>query len=173
MGVVIGLGVPILPWLIHQRFPKLRMDLFVTPLFAYTIGFLSAGINSGTTMAVCIAIGSQYFWRKYRPTSFRKYNYILSAGLDAGMQFFVFILCVSPHLNSNLVCGLNTDALHQPSFPFAAPSPSPVLETVSLSTCRRGPSTQPTSILTTAELIRQSSASLLPSPNHFHSLSSF
>lgn len=173
MGVVIGLGVPILPWLIHQRFPKLRMDLFVTPLFAYTIGFLSAGINSGTTMAVCIAIGSQYFWRKYRPTSFRKYNYILSAGLDAGMQFFVFILCVSPHLNSNLVCGLNTDALHQPSFPFAAPSPSPVLETVSLSTCRRGPSTQPTSILTTAELTRRSSASLLPSPNHFHSLSSF
>ncbi|GAA6039532.1 hypothetical protein JCM8097_008371 [Rhodosporidiobolus ruineniae] len=90
-SILIGLLVPIPTWLIHQKFPKLRMNTFITPLFVYGLGFLNAGINSQNTMAVALTIFSQYYLRKYRATWFRKYNFILSAALDAGVQFFVFI----------------------------------------------------------------------------------
>nr|AOR51668.1 oligopepetide transporter OPT/MTD1 [Phaffia rhodozyma] len=91
LSVLVGFGVPIIPWIIHRYYPKLRMDLFITPLFCYTLGYLAAGINSTIFMSVVTALLTQGYLRIYRPTWFRKYNYIMSAALDAGMQVFVFI----------------------------------------------------------------------------------
>jgi hypothetical protein len=39
-----------------------------------------------------IGFASQWFVRKYRPSTFIKYNYILSAAMDGGTQVLVFIL---------------------------------------------------------------------------------
>ncbi|BGP20351.1 hypothetical protein JCM10213_001595 [Rhodosporidiobolus nylandii] len=90
-SILVGLLVPVPFYIVHRLYPKLRFNLIVTPLLCYGIGYLNAGINSQNFMGVLTAVGSQYFWRKYRPTSFRKYNFILAAALDAGIQFFVFI----------------------------------------------------------------------------------
>lgn len=91
LSIVVGLAVPVPFWLVHRSFPRLRLNLLITPLICYTLGYLASGINSTSFMAVITGLGSQWFWRRYRPTSFRKYNYILSAALDAGMQVFVFV----------------------------------------------------------------------------------
>jgi hypothetical protein len=38
-----------------------------------------------------LALFSQFYLRRYCATWFRKYNYLVSAALDGGTQFFVFI----------------------------------------------------------------------------------
>ena len=42
-----------------------------------------------------IGFTSQYLMRTYRPKWFSNYNYIVSAGLDAGVQISVFIISMS------------------------------------------------------------------------------
>ena len=57
----------------------------------WTLGYLSVGINSSVFTTMLIALFSQYYLRVHRATWFRKYNYLLSAGLDGGTQFMVFV----------------------------------------------------------------------------------
>ncbi|SGY63559.1 BQ5605_C007g04806 [Microbotryum silenes-dioicae] len=91
MSIVIGLFVPLPFWVGHKFFPKLRLNQVVTPIMCWCLGFLSVGINSSIFGTMLIALFSQYYLRRYRATWFRKYNYLLSAGLDGGTQFMVFI----------------------------------------------------------------------------------
>ncbi|SCZ88960.1 BZ3500_MvSof-1268-A1-R1_Chr1-1g00857 [Microbotryum saponariae] len=91
MSIVIGLFVPLPFWVGHKFFPKLRLNQVVTPIMCWCLGFLSVGINSSVFGTMLIALFSQYYLRRYRATWFRKYNYLLSAGLDGGTQFMVFI----------------------------------------------------------------------------------
>ncbi|KAJ7743223.1 peptide transporter MTD1 [Mycena maculata] len=89
--VLIGLAVPVPFWLVHKFFPKLRLNLVLTPLLCYTLGELNSGINSQWFISFTITLASQWYAHKYRATWFRRYNYILSAALDAGTITFVFI----------------------------------------------------------------------------------
>ncbi|GAA5912995.1 hypothetical protein JCM6882_008892 [Rhodosporidiobolus microsporus] len=90
-AVLIGFAVPVPFYILHRLYPKLRANLVITPLICYGLGYLNAGINSQNFMAIITAVLSQWYLRKYRSTWFRKYNYILSAALDAGIQIYVFI----------------------------------------------------------------------------------
>jgi hypothetical protein len=92
MAFVVGLGVPIPFFLAHKKWPKLRLDYFNTAILAGYLGYLSMGINSSVTMYFFIAFFCQFYLRKYRPSWFIKYNYILSAAMDGGAQVMVFIL---------------------------------------------------------------------------------
>ncbi|SCV67185.1 BQ2448_5831 [Microbotryum intermedium] len=91
MSIIIGLFVPIPFYILHKLFPRLRFDMFVTPVWAWCLGNLSVGINSSVFTTFCLAMFSQYYLRKYKPTWFRKYNYLLSAALDGGTQLMVFV----------------------------------------------------------------------------------
>ncbi|SCV71689.1 BQ2448_3277 [Microbotryum intermedium] len=91
ISIVIGLFVPLPFWVGHKFFPKLKLNQVVTPIMCWCLGFLSVGINSSVFGTMLIALFSQYYLRRYRATWFRKYNYLLSAGLDGGTQFMVFI----------------------------------------------------------------------------------
>lgn len=62
----------------------------------WTLGYLSVGINSSVFTTMLIALFSQYYLRVYRATWFRKYNYLLSAGLDGGTQVRPFLPLSSP-----------------------------------------------------------------------------
>lgn len=66
--------MPVIPWLIHRRWPKLHMDMVITPLLCYTLGYLASGINSGNFVAFLLAVWSQWYMRKYRATWYRKYK---------------------------------------------------------------------------------------------------
>jgi OPT oligopeptide transporter protein len=60
----------------------------MAPFFAY----LTVGVNSSILTTFALGFVSQYYMRKYRPEWFNNYNYIVSAGLDAGTQISVFII---------------------------------------------------------------------------------
>lgn len=89
---VIGLIVPVPFWLVHKRWPGLRMDYLYTPVICYYIGWLCVGINSSILSYFAIAWFSQWFLRTRYPRWFAKYNYLLGAALDGGTQVMVFIL---------------------------------------------------------------------------------
>ncbi|GAA5835259.1 hypothetical protein JCM11251_006662 [Rhodosporidiobolus azoricus] len=89
--ILIGLAVPLPFYVLHRFFPKLKFDQVVTPIICWCLGNLSVGINSSVFTTFVLALFSQYYLRKYRSTWFRKYNYLMSAALDGGTQFMVFI----------------------------------------------------------------------------------
>ncbi|GAA5965378.1 hypothetical protein JCM8115_002013 [Rhodotorula mucilaginosa] len=89
--ILIGLAVPVPFYVAHKFFPKLRLNTFVSPITLWCLGNLSVGINSSIFMTVCLGFFSQFYLRRYCATWFRKYNYLVSAGLDGGTQLFVFI----------------------------------------------------------------------------------
>ncbi|GAA5873783.1 hypothetical protein JCM1840_002073 [Sporobolomyces johnsonii] len=91
IAIVIGLAVPLPFYFAHRFFPKYRFDTIVTPITCWCLGYLSVGINSSVFTTMLLGLFSQYYLRRFRSTWFRKYNYLVSAGLDGGTQFMVFI----------------------------------------------------------------------------------
>lgn len=89
---ILGFFVPLPLYFLHRRLPHWRLDFLNTAVIAYNVGTLSVGINSSPLMFFISGFASQYYLRKYRPVWFKKYNYILSAGLDGGCQVMVFLL---------------------------------------------------------------------------------
>lgn len=89
--ILIGLAIPLPFWYLHQRYPKARLDGFITPMVCTQIGYFSTGISSATFMTFLLCIASQYWIRKYHPRAFRKYNFLVSAALDGGTEVMVFV----------------------------------------------------------------------------------
>ncbi|KAJ7293747.1 OPT oligopeptide transporter [Mycena rebaudengoi] len=91
LSIIIGLFVPIPFWLLHRYFPKAHFDGVITPMICSQIGYLSGGINSSVFMTFLLCLFSQYYLRKYRPSFFRKYNFLMSAALDGGTEVMTFV----------------------------------------------------------------------------------
>ncbi|KAL8280305.1 hypothetical protein RQP46_007222 [Phenoliferia psychrophenolica] len=91
LSIVIGLFVPVPFWIAHQFWPTRKFDQVVTPIMCWCLGYLSVGINSSVFGTMLIAIISQFVLRRYCASWFRKYNFLMSAGLDGGTQFMSFI----------------------------------------------------------------------------------
>ncbi|THH04251.1 hypothetical protein EW146_g10226 [Bondarzewia mesenterica] len=79
-SILIGLGVPVPFWIIHRLFPKLGANTVITPILCWNLGYLSVGINSSVFTTFMLAVFSQYYLRRYRPTWFRKFNFFASGG---------------------------------------------------------------------------------------------
>jgi len=91
-GYVIGLFLPIPLYLLHQKWPKLRLDTFNLAIVLGYLGALSRGTHSGFLTKFALGFFAQLYLRRYRPGWFVKYNYILSAGLDGGTSLINFVL---------------------------------------------------------------------------------
>ncbi|GAA5835822.1 hypothetical protein JCM3766R1_005858 [Sporobolomyces carnicolor] len=91
IAIVVGLAVPLPFYFAHRFFPKYGFDKFVSPITCWCLGNLSVGINSSVFTTMCVGIFSQFYLRRYCSSWFRKYNYLMSAGLDGGTQFMSFI----------------------------------------------------------------------------------
>jgi len=89
--LIAGLGFPIPFWLLHKKWPKFGWNLVFTPILVAELGYLSVGINSSVFTSFLLAVFSQYYLRKYRPSFFRKYNFLISAALDGGTNVMIFV----------------------------------------------------------------------------------
>lgn len=92
LALVIGFFLPVPFYLLHKLRPKLGLNNVNTPILIWYIGWLCVGVNSSITVYFIAAFISQWYLRKYKPTFFKKYNYVVSAGLIGGAQVAVFIL---------------------------------------------------------------------------------
>ncbi|TFY64780.1 hypothetical protein EVJ58_g2402 [Rhodofomes roseus] len=91
LGIVIGLGLPIIPWLLYRKYRWHWLTLVNTSVLAYNIGDLAGGTNGYINTWMAIGLTSHFYVRKYRAGWFRKYNYLFGAAVDGGAQIFVFI----------------------------------------------------------------------------------
>ncbi|PCH42585.1 OPT oligopeptide transporter [Wolfiporia cocos MD-104 SS10] len=91
MGLVIGLALPVIPWLLYKRFNWAWLKLVNMAVLSYYIGDLAGGTNGYIMTWMAIGLTSHFYIRKYRAGWFRKYNYLFGAAVDGGAQLFVFI----------------------------------------------------------------------------------
>jgi len=91
LGIVIGLALPIIPYLLYRRYRWEWLKLINMSVLAYNIGDLAGGTNGYINTWMAIGLTSHFYIRKYRAGWFRKYNYLFGAAVDGGAQIFVFI----------------------------------------------------------------------------------
>ncbi|PCH44089.1 peptide transporter MTD1, partial [Wolfiporia cocos MD-104 SS10] len=91
LGIVIGLALPVIPWLMYRRLRWEWLKLVNMAVLAYNIGDLAGGTNGYINTWMAIGLTSHFYIRKYRAGWFRKYNYLFGAAVDGGAQIFVFI----------------------------------------------------------------------------------
>ncbi|KAF7307796.1 OPT oligopeptide transporter [Mycena kentingensis (nom. inval.)] len=96
-AMFIGLFIPLPFWLVWKLSgPESRLAKGVKylnlPIILLYIGYLPYSVNGQWWSCMIIGPFSQYYLRKYKPSWFKKYNYIMSAALDGGSQVILFIL---------------------------------------------------------------------------------
>ncbi|KAG2183457.1 hypothetical protein INT43_006463 [Umbelopsis isabellina] len=89
---LVGFLVPVPFYLLHRRFPKVGFNTINTAIVVWFFGDLCVGINSSITMALCLGMFFQFYMRKYRSRWFAKYQFIVSAALDSGTLFSIFVM---------------------------------------------------------------------------------
>jgi len=89
--IIIGLILPVGPWLLWKKFGWNWLRFINTAVLAWNIGDLAGGTNGYINTWMAIGLTSHFYIRRYRARWFKKYNYLLGAGVDGGAQIFVFI----------------------------------------------------------------------------------
>jgi hypothetical protein len=114
IGIVAGLGLPVIPWFLHRRFGWKWLRYVNTAVLAYNVGDLAGGTNGYINTWMAIGLTSHFYLRKYHAGFFRKvrarragvsyrapltcapqYNYLFGAAIDGGAQIFVFVFSFS------------------------------------------------------------------------------
>lgn len=91
IGIIIGLALPILPYLGHRYLKWGWLRQVNTAVLAYNVGDLAGGTNGYINTWMAIGLTSHFYLRKYHASFFRKYNYLFGAAIDGGAQIFVFV----------------------------------------------------------------------------------
>ncbi|CAN6674759.1 oligopeptide transporter 1 [Trichomonascus vanleenenianus] len=92
LALLVGFACPIPFYFAHRFWPKAGFQNINVPILVWYIGWLCVGVNSSITSYFVVAFVSQWYLRRYYPDWFKKYNYIVAAGLTGGAQVMVFVL---------------------------------------------------------------------------------
>ncbi|WFD43298.1 hypothetical protein MPSI1_001959 [Malassezia psittaci] len=105
-GFALGILIPFIPWLLHKRMERIKRTILRESVFSKTVVpiILHGAIAPPATPTNIILSGlicaflSQKWAREKRPEWFAKFNYVLSAALDAGSSInalTVFLLSIT------------------------------------------------------------------------------
>ncbi|WFD02369.1 hypothetical protein MOBT1_001051 [Malassezia obtusa] len=105
-GFALGVLIPLVPWLLHKRLERVKRMVLRESVFSKTVVpiILHGAIAPPATPTNIILGGlvcaylSQKWARERHPEWFAKYNYVLSAALDAGASInalLVFVLSIT------------------------------------------------------------------------------
>ncbi|KAI5237529.1 OPT superfamily oligopeptide transporter [Aureobasidium subglaciale] len=92
LSYFIGFLVPIPTYIAYRLTGNKNWGYLNPSIILWYMGNLFVGINSSLNMFFILAFVSQFYIRKYHPSFFIKYNYLVSAAMDGGTQVMVFIL---------------------------------------------------------------------------------
>ncbi|PRQ60497.1 putative oligopeptide transporter, OPT superfamily [Rosa chinensis] len=98
-----GAIAPVLVWLAHWTFPKQKWILAVNmPVLLGATGMMPPATAINFTSWIFLAFVSGFVVFRYRQDLWKKYNYVVSGGLDAGTAFvtiLVFLTLQSRNIN--------------------------------------------------------------------------
>jgi len=90
---LIGAVLPVPVWILHKMYPQNKwIPLINIPVISY--GFAGMPPATPTNIASWLVTGTifNYFVFKYRKEWWKRYNYVLSAALDAGTAFMAVLI---------------------------------------------------------------------------------
>lgn len=95
MATLVGMAIVIAHWVFSRFVPKIGSfdvrDLNLPIIMLYS-AYVTVGQNSPVTTYVIVGFISQAIVRTRYPGWFKKFNYVIGAGLDGGSLFVIFIL---------------------------------------------------------------------------------
>lgn len=89
----LGFLVPLPFYFLAKFFPHQRIWSYLNlSIIFWYFGYLVVGVNSSVWIYYLIGFAGQWWFRKYRPAQFVRWNYLVSAAMDGGTQVVVFML---------------------------------------------------------------------------------
>ncbi|CAI2166429.1 11728_t:CDS:10 [Funneliformis geosporum] len=91
-GFVIGFVAPVPFYLLHRKFPKLRLDLVNIPLICTGLQLLPENYTNFIISGIFVSFMSQFYAYRYNRRWWEKYNYVLSAAFASAAQIVTMII---------------------------------------------------------------------------------
>ncbi|TQE08978.1 hypothetical protein C1H46_005361, partial [Malus baccata] len=97
---VVGALGPVIVWLFHKAFPRQKWIAYINPpvLFGST-AVMPPAITVNFNSWIVVGIVFNYFVFRYRKKWWQRYNYVLSAALDAGVAFMGVLIYICLTIN--------------------------------------------------------------------------
>ncbi|KAF9616446.1 hypothetical protein IFM89_029700 [Coptis chinensis] len=90
---LVGAIVPVFVWLAHRKFPNQKwIRLINMPVMLSATSMMPPATATNYTTWLALAFISGFFMFRYRQDWWKRYNYVLSGALDAGLAFMGVIL---------------------------------------------------------------------------------
>ncbi|CAN8096086.1 unnamed protein product [Discula destructiva] len=93
-GFMAGALTPIIIWLLHRRFPRLKFNLWNTTIFFASMATFRGNLSTGPFTAFIIGTVFNFYLFRYRHAWWNKWAYISGAALDTGYSMnllFIFV----------------------------------------------------------------------------------
>ncbi|GJC78502.1 oligopeptide transporter 2 [Colletotrichum liriopes] len=93
-GFPAGAIAPIIIWLLHKKFPKVRFDLWNSTIFFASAATFHGNLSTGPFTTFLVGTFFNFYLYRYRRTFWNKWAYISGAALDTGFNanlLFIFI----------------------------------------------------------------------------------
>ena len=112
LGGAIG---PIIVWLLHKAFPKQSwIPLINLPVLLGATGMMPPATPLNYNAWIFIGTIFNFFVFRYRKKWWQRYNYVLSAALDAGVAFMAVLLYFALSLENRSLTWWGTEGEHCP-----------------------------------------------------------
>ncbi|GLU16047.1 hypothetical protein SLE2022_324970 [Rubroshorea leprosula] len=110
LGGVLG---PIIVWLLHKAFPNQKwIALINLPVVFGATAMMPPATSVNFNGWIVIGIFFNYYVFKYKKSWWQRYNYVLSAALDAGLAFMGVLLYFALGMNGTMVSWWGNDGEH-------------------------------------------------------------
>lgn len=110
---LIGAFGPLLVWLLHRAFPSKKwIELINLPVLLGATAIMPPATSANFNCWVVIGTIFGYFVYRHRKTWWQRYNYVLSAALDAGVAFMAVLLYFSLTMNGTSISWWGADGEH-------------------------------------------------------------
>ncbi|KAK8700255.1 hypothetical protein V6N13_018656 [Hibiscus sabdariffa] len=104
---------PVVVWLLHKTFPKQTwIPLINLPVLLGATGMMPPATPVNYNAWILVGTIFNFFVFRYRKQWWQRYNYILSAALDAGVAFMAIVLYFSVGIENRNVTWWGTDGEH-------------------------------------------------------------
>lgn len=91
-GFLLGIGAPVLMFLLHRRFPRAKFHLFNTTIFFSSMAKFYGNISTGYFSSFLGGFVVMFWCYRYRYELWARWNYILAAAFDAGFNFNMLLV---------------------------------------------------------------------------------
>ncbi|XP_010029956.1 oligopeptide transporter 4 [Eucalyptus grandis] len=110
LGGAIG---PIIVWLLHKTFPKQSwIPLINLPVLLGATGMMPAATPLNYNAWILVGTIFNFFIFRYRKQWWQRYNYVLSAALDAGAAFMAVLLYFAVNIENKSITWWGTNGEH-------------------------------------------------------------